>query len=149
MASHSIDEKGTDHVSNDQVEIAMKGISNQDRISRFSPAEQKRIVRRIDLRLAVTLGCLYCISLLDRTNLGAASVAGMQKSLNMNESNNGYTIVSLVFFISYTIFQAPAVVFIRTMGPRNFLAFIVLAWGAVMIVRQKTYPQMGKYADLR
>lgn len=67
----------------------------------------------------------------------------------MNESNNGYTIVSLVFFISYTIFQAPAVVFIRTMGPRNFLAFIVLAWGAVMIVRQKTYLQMGKYADLR
>ncbi|KAL6253261.1 hypothetical protein RBB50_000984 [Rhinocladiella similis] len=133
MASHSIDEKGADNVSNDQVEIAVKGVSHQDCISRFSPAEQKRIVRRIDLRLAVTLGCLYCISLLDRTNLGAASVAGMQKSLNMNESNNAYTIVSLVFFISYTIFQAPAVVFIRTMGPRNFLAFIVLAWGAVMI----------------
>lgn len=76
MASHSIDEKGADNVSNDQVEIAVKGVSHQDCISRFSPAEQKRIVRRIDLRLAVTLGCLYCISLLDRTNLGAASVAG-------------------------------------------------------------------------
>ncbi|KIW18924.1 hypothetical protein PV08_03213 [Exophiala spinifera] len=133
MAPRSIDEKAADNVSNDQVEVAMKGVSHQDHISRFSPAEQKRIVRRIDLRLAVTLGCLYCISLLDRTNLGAASVAGMQKSLDMNESNNAYTIVSLVFFISYTIFQAPAVVFIRTMGPRKFLSFIVLAWGAVMI----------------
>ena len=51
----------------------------------------------------------------------------------MNKENNAYTIVSLMFFISYTIFQAPAVVFIRTLGPRNFLAFIVLAWGAVMI----------------
>lgn len=67
----------------------------------------------------------------------------------MNESNNAYTIVSLVFFISYTIFQAPAVVFIRTMGPRNFLAFIVLAWGAVMIVRERAYPPIAAYADIR
>lgn len=58
----------------------------------------------------------------------------MQKGLGMNAHNNGYTIVSLVFFISYTIFQAPAVVFIRKLGPRNFLTGIVLAWGAVMIV---------------
>jgi MFS family permease len=55
----------------------------------------------------------------------------------MNEDNNAYTIVSLVFFISYTIFQAPAVVFIRKLGPRNFLAAIVLAWGAVMIVSRE------------
>lgn len=52
----------------------------------------------------------------------------------MNEVNNAYTIVSLVFFISYTIFQAPAVVIIRKVGPRRFLAAIVLVWGAVMIV---------------
>lgn len=64
----------------------------------------------------------------------------------MNASNNGYTIVSLVFFISYTIFQAPAVVFIRTIGPRNFLAGICLAWGAVMIVRSKTSPRIPRGA---
>lgn len=46
------------------------------RINAFTLKEQKRIYRRIDLRLVVTLGCMYMISLLDRTNLGAASVAG-------------------------------------------------------------------------
>jgi fucose permease len=59
----------------------------------------------------------------------------MQETLNMNAVNNGYTIVSLVFFISYTIFQVPAVVLIRKLGPRNFLTGITLSWGAVMIVR--------------
>lgn len=46
------------------------------RINAFTIQEQKKIYRRIDLRLVVTLGCMYMISLLDRTNLGAASVAG-------------------------------------------------------------------------
>ena len=46
------------------------------RINAFTLAEQRKIYRRIDIRLVVTLGCMYMISLLDRTNLGAASVAG-------------------------------------------------------------------------
>jgi hypothetical protein len=46
------------------------------RIHAYTLAEQRRIYRRIDIRLVVTLGCMYMISLLDRTNLGAASVAG-------------------------------------------------------------------------
>lgn len=47
----------------------------------FSPEEQKRIVWRIDRRLVTTLGVLYCVSLMDRTNLGAANIAGMSKEL--------------------------------------------------------------------
>src|ERR1700761_3478342 len=50
--------------------------SSDERILAFTPDEQRRIVRRVDLRLAVTLGLLYCVSLLDRTNLGSASIAG-------------------------------------------------------------------------
>ncbi|GLB14927.1 hypothetical protein AtubIFM61612_004732 [Aspergillus tubingensis] len=73
----------------------------------FTPKEKKRLTRRIDIRLVIPLGCLYCISLLDRTNLGAASVAGMQEELKMNAKNNGYSISSLVFFITYTVFQPP------------------------------------------
>jgi MFS family permease len=58
----------------------------------------------------------------------------MSKDLNMNAKNNAYSIISLLFFIPYVVFQPPATVIIRKVGPRNFLAFIVLAWGAVMIV---------------
>jgi hypothetical protein len=58
----------------------------------------------------------------------------MQKELNMNAKNNAYTIVSLVFFFPYAIFQPPATVAIREIGPRVFLATIVFLWGGVMIV---------------
>lgn len=47
----------------------------------FTPEEQKRIIQRIDRRLVITLGVLYCVSLMDRTNLGAAVIAGMGTEL--------------------------------------------------------------------
>jgi len=52
----------------------------------------------------------------------------------MNAKNNAYTIISLVFFLPYALFQPPATVAIREIGPRRFLATIILLWGAVMIV---------------
>ncbi|KAK5331824.1 hypothetical protein LTR93_000829 [Exophiala xenobiotica] len=49
----------------------------------FSPDEQRRIVRRIDKRLIVTCGLMYCVSLMDRTNLSNAAIAGMVVELNL------------------------------------------------------------------
>lgn len=50
--------------------------SHDDGTEGFTLAEQKRIVRRVDYRLVTTVGLMYCISLLDRTNLGNAIIAG-------------------------------------------------------------------------
>ncbi len=52
----------------------------------FSPAEQKRIIRHVDRRLVVTVGFMYCISVMDRTNLGAANIAGLAKDLSLTGS---------------------------------------------------------------
>lgn len=50
--------------------------SHDDYECEFTPEEQKKIIHRIDRRLVVTVGVLYCISLMDRTNLSAANIAG-------------------------------------------------------------------------
>lgn len=46
------------------------------------------------------LGLMYSISLIDRTNLGLALVAGMQKDLGLGVGNR-YTITVMVFFVAY------------------------------------------------
>jgi hypothetical protein len=50
----------------------------------FTPEEQKKIIRRIDRRLVVTVGAMYCVSLMDRTNLGSVNIAGMSKDLRLD-----------------------------------------------------------------
>jgi hypothetical protein len=42
----------------------------------LSKDEQRRVMRRIDWRVSVATGAMFCISILDRSNLGAASIAG-------------------------------------------------------------------------
>ncbi|KAI0834763.1 major facilitator superfamily MFS-1 [Hypoxylon sp. FL0890] len=96
-----------------------------------SEEEGKKIIRRIDRRLVVLVGSLYCISLMDRTNLSAGAVAGMLTDLNLY--GDRYSVVTLVFFVTYIIFQPPSTVVIRKVGPRIFLSTITLCWGAVMI----------------
>ena len=50
----------------------------------YSYQEQRAIIRRIDRRLVVTLGLIYCVSQIDRGNLGNASIAGSAQSRNPN-----------------------------------------------------------------
>lgn len=45
-------------------------------LDRYSDADIKRVVRKVDLRLIPLCGLMYCVSLLDRTNLSNAAIAG-------------------------------------------------------------------------
>ncbi|KAK2043868.1 major facilitator superfamily transporter [Colletotrichum somersetense] len=98
----------------------------------FTPEEQRRIIRRIDRRLVVTVGAMYCVSLMDRTNLSAAAIAGMTKELSLYVGDR-YSVASLLFFIPYIIFQPPSTVIVRKIGPRLHLGMLTLLWGGVMI----------------
>ncbi|TKA65432.1 hypothetical protein B0A49_08828 [Cryomyces minteri] len=103
-------------------------------VEEFTPAEQKKIIHRIDRRLVTTVGLMYCISLMDRTNLAAAAIAGMTKELKLNVVNPPrYSIITLVFFISYILFQPPSTVLCKKIGPRIYLSAITLLWGICMI----------------
>lgn len=71
MEKPSFDDQQVEHTGND--------LWTDPRITAFTVPEQNRIVWRIDMRLVLTLGFLYMISLMDRTNLGAANIAGYAK----------------------------------------------------------------------
>jgi MFS family permease len=68
---------------------------------------------------------------MDRTNLSAAAIAGMTKELLLID--NRYSVVTLIFFVTYVIFQPPSTVIVRAIGPRIHLSAITVCWGAVMI----------------
>lgn len=118
--------------SADEAKVSIQGSDHDDdRLTYFTPEEQKKIIRRIDRRLVLTLGFLYCVSLMDRTNMGIAVVAGMGVDLKLID--NRYSIIVLVFFITYVLLQPPATVVLRKVGPRIFLPSIVILWGLTMI----------------
>jgi len=69
--SNDPEKSGVEHI-----ERTISEESNDAHIAEFTPDEQKDIIRKVDLRLVTTLGFMYMCSLMDRTNLGAANIAG-------------------------------------------------------------------------
>ena len=132
----------------DYLERSISDEANDARINRFTPAEQKKIIRRVDRRLVLTLGFLYCVSLMDRTNLGIAVVAGMGVDLVLIGSR--YSIIVLVFFITYVILQ----VMLPRTTDRQMLTIVTASsyrrvtedWAA--FVPSNHHATLGHYDDL-
>jgi len=94
--------------------------------------ENRRLRRKVDLRLVPALGLMYAVSLMDRSNLPNASIAGMRADLGLSVGYR-YSLVALCFFITYTLFQSPATILCRIVGPRYFLPGICVAWGMLIV----------------
>ncbi|KAI1306368.1 major facilitator superfamily domain-containing protein [Xylaria venustula] len=113
----------------EQVETAQPVLSNEP--GEYTGKEAKKIIHRIDRRLLVTIGCMYCVSLMDRTNVSLAAIAGLIQDLAL--TGNRYSIVTLAFFPTYVAFQPTSTVIVRKLGPRIHISFITAAWGATML----------------
>lgn len=96
----------------------------------LSPEERAKIdralVRKLDIRLIPWLSLLYLISFLDRTNIGNAKLAGLQKDLNM--TNDQYNDSLTIFFISYSVFEPITNVLLKRWRPSRFIPAIMFGW---------------------
>jgi MFS family permease len=93
---------------------------------------EKRVLRKIDLRLLPILGCLYTIALVDRSNISVARISGLDEDVGLKQGSRA-SIVLLVFFIGYIIFEIPSNIVIHKVGAANWLALIAFAWGLVSL----------------
>ncbi|CAK7204200.1 hypothetical protein SEUCBS139899_006954 [Sporothrix eucalyptigena] len=107
--ANAVDEKVLADESLAGVAAAERAARDAEILNEFSPQEQRCIIRYIDRRLVVTIGFMYCVSLIDLTNLGYANIAGMSADLGLDVGTR-YFIITLVFFVPYVFFQAPLTV---------------------------------------
>lgn len=75
----------------------------------FHVQQASSLRRRVDMRLIPALGLMYGISLMDRKNVSNTAIAGMRTGLDLLEGYR-YSLITLSFFITYAIFQAPMTV---------------------------------------
>ncbi|BEI83108.1 hypothetical protein CcaverHIS002_0309760 [Cutaneotrichosporon cavernicola] len=101
----------------------------------FDPKVVLAIVRKIDLRVIPVLALMYCISLIDRTNLSMARAANdkaMNKELQLDVGNH-YSLATMIFFIPYIILEIPSQIGLRYFGPKIWLSLSCFLWGVVMM----------------
>lgn len=90
--------------------------------------ETHRILRKIDLHLLPVLATIYAFALIDRVNLPSACIAGMDEDPDISVRNR-YSLVSMMFFVLYVIFQFPANIALRRLDATLWLSSWVILWG--------------------
>lgn len=75
---------------------------------------------------------VFALSLLDRTNISSAYIAGLEEDLQL-QIGSRYSIALLVFFIGYAVFELPSNFIIRKVGARVWLSFLIIVWGAIVL----------------
>jgi hypothetical protein len=58
-------------------------VSSPSNAPPFDEQRTRKLLRKLDMRILPVLTLLYLLSFLDRTNIGNARLAGLEKDLNM------------------------------------------------------------------
>jgi len=96
----------------------------------FAHLDEKKILRKMDLRLIPMLALLYLLSFLDRGNIGNAKIEGLQEDLNMTPDQYNWCLT--IFFFTYAAFEVPSNLLLKKLRPSRWLPLIMVAWGTVM-----------------
>ncbi|KIL63620.1 hypothetical protein M378DRAFT_164300 [Amanita muscaria Koide BX008] len=99
-----------------------------DRTSR-ARALEKTVLRKLDCRILPAVTILYLVSFLDRSNIGNAKIAGLEKDLHLHGTQFNTSLA--VFFITYILSEIPSNIVMKKFKPNRWLGFLVAAWGLV------------------
>ncbi|TFK52770.1 MFS general substrate transporter [Heliocybe sulcata] len=101
--------------------------------------EEKRLWRKVDLRLMPILSIMYLFSFLDRGN---AKLQGLVSQLHL--VGNQYNIALTMYFIPYCLFECPANLALKKFRPSRWLPGITITWGIIMTLMGlvKSYQQL-------
>ncbi|UKZ76194.1 hypothetical protein TrVFT333_003891 [Trichoderma virens FT-333] len=124
-------EGGKTEIATDVHLAAEKGQAATDRygvaLVEYDAEAERKLRLKIDLFIVPTVALLYLFCFIDRANIGNARIAGLTSDLDLE--GNDYNAIISVFFISYIIFEIPASLACKYIGPGWFLPLTTVLFG--------------------
>ncbi|KAF2167277.1 hypothetical protein M409DRAFT_66280 [Zasmidium cellare ATCC 36951] len=108
-----------------------------------TPSEEQKVIRKLDRRLLPLVFVLYSLAVLDRSNLGNARLAGMQKDIDI--AGERYNLLGTIFYIAYILSQWTLIGW-KQFPPHIFCAFTVVFWGFVASIQAAAFSWGGLMA---
>ncbi|KAI9792579.1 MAG: hypothetical protein M1816_002099 [Peltula sp. TS41687] len=93
----------------------------------LSPAQERNLKLRMDLRILPFLSILYLLAFLDRVNIGNASVFNLPQDLKLK--NVQFNTALTIFFVPYILFEIPSNIILRRVKPNVWLASCMFLFG--------------------
>ena len=85
-------------------------------------------LRKLNLKIIPLVIICYFIANLDKTNI---SIAALEMNADLGMTATMYGVGVSVFYITYLIFEVPSNLLMTKVGPRIWIARIMISWGLV------------------
>jgi MFS transporter, ACS family, tartrate transporter len=89
---------------------------------------ERRVLRKITLRIVPFVMLLYFIAFIDRVNIGFAALT-MNKDLGFSPTVFGFG--AGIFFLGYFLFEVPSNLVLDKVGARIWIARVMITWGLI------------------
>ncbi|KAF6819860.1 TNA1 is necessary for nicotinic acid import into the cell [Colletotrichum plurivorum] len=108
-------------------------------------ALEKKLIRKIDIRMLPTMILIYIMNYLDRNAIGSARLGGLEEDLGLT-GNEFQTCVSILF-VGYILMQVPSNMFLNKIGrPAAYLTTCMAVWGVLCACSGATHSFAGLLA---
>jgi len=102
--------------------------------SSIDPKLERSVVWKFDLRLLPVLAVMYLFNSLDKSNLGNAKTAGLEKSLGLSIERNEYSTILSVFFVPYVLTAPFLGLAGKKYGPNRVLPIMMFCFGCCTLL---------------
>ncbi|KAH6604261.1 major facilitator superfamily transporter [Trichoderma cornu-damae] len=107
---------------------AMERYPNDEAIDK---ADEKRLLRKLDMRILPLLGICYFFYYVDKTTLSYAAIFGIKDDLEL--VGDDYSWLSSSFYFGWLIWAIPSNLLMQRSPPAYYLAFNIFMWGALLM----------------
>ncbi|KAI0202331.1 major facilitator superfamily domain-containing protein [Astrocystis sublimbata] len=101
----------------------------------IDPVAERRLVRKLDIRLMPFTALIYLLCYIDRSNIGNAKILNSTTHDTLLDSTGlttyEYTIALQLFLVTYTLFDAPSNLALKIFKPNTWLGFLIIGFGAI------------------
>ncbi|MCJ1239714.1 hypothetical protein MMC14_007712 [Varicellaria rhodocarpa] len=98
----------------------------------MTPAAERAVVWKFDLRILPVLAVMYLFNSLDKSNLGNAKTAGLEKTLGLK--GDQYNIILSVFFVPYVLTAPFLGILGKKLGPNRVLPTMMCFFGCCTVL---------------
>ncbi|KAI1622124.1 major facilitator superfamily domain-containing protein [Exophiala viscosa] len=96
----------------------------------FTPAEEKRLLRKIDFRLAVLMLFVNGIQFVDKLTISQAATYGLVKEAHLKGQE--FSLLISIFYIGYLVAQYPTNVLMQRFPTGKYITVNFVLWGVVL-----------------
>ncbi|KAJ5182375.1 hypothetical protein N7449_010950 [Penicillium cf. viridicatum] len=125
---------------------AIKVLAVYDGDQTWTPEEENRLRRKIDMKLLPVLCVTYAFLYADKVLLGQAALFGIKDDLGLN-SGNRFSMASSIFYLGFILGAYPVTLLAQRFPIERVASLAIIVWGTTLILTPACTNFQGLYAQ--